>query len=240
MKTCFVISPIGDPDSDIRRRSDQILGYVIRPTLEDYGYQTYRADEISSPGLITPQIVDHLLKDDLVVADLTGRNPNVFYELALRHASKKPAITIKDPSEIIPFDVLGLRTIDVDFRFISSMEECKRRMAKQIQSLEKHPDLIVTPVSFTLALLSGKGESSQADLNIQLMSSLQSIRGELELIKRNVRNQTAPRESLGGEIPAELGIDRKGLKELAMIFSEYKKSAGKDKGRKGKAGSKKP
>lgn len=236
MKTCFVISPIGPPDSDIRKRSDQILSYVIRPAMEDAGYQTVRADEMSSPGLITPQIIDHLIKDELVVADLTGKNPNVYYELALRHASKKPVINIRDPLEIIPFDVAGLRTIDVDYRFITSMDKCRNEIAKQIRSLERDPNSAVTPVSFTLALLSNKTGSSQGELNVQLMSSLQSIKAELELIKRHLGDQSNTREYLGGEAPSELGIDHKGLRDLAKIFSQFEggPAKGATKGRKKK------
>lgn len=216
-------------------RSDQILNYVIKPVMEESGYQTVRADEMSSPGLITPQIIDHLLKDELVIADLTGRNPNVFYELALRHATKKPAITIKDPSEIIPFDVAGIRTIEVDYRFITSMDKCRKEIAKQIQSLQKDPNSVVTPVSFTLALLGDKTGDSQGELNIQLISSLQSIKAELELIKRGM-GQANTREFLGGENPAELGIDRKGLRDLANIFSKIEARTGRKsvKTRKGK------
>jgi hypothetical protein len=82
-KKCFVISPIGDENSDTRKRSDQIFTYVIEKAVSGFGYTLLRADKISRPGIITSQIIEHILEDELV--DLTGRNPNVFYELALRH-----------------------------------------------------------------------------------------------------------------------------------------------------------
>ena len=85
-KTCFVISPIGEPESDTRKRADKILKYVIDPSVERRGYKAVRADHISEPGMITSQVIQHIVDDDLVIADLTDRNPNVFYELALRHA----------------------------------------------------------------------------------------------------------------------------------------------------------
>ena len=85
-KICFVIAPIGEPESDTRRRSDQILRHVIRPAVKSKGYTAIRADEISEPGIITSQVIQHIVEDPLVVADLTERNPNVFYELAVRHA----------------------------------------------------------------------------------------------------------------------------------------------------------
>jgi phage gp29-like protein len=77
-KLCFVIAPIGEEGSDVRRRSDQVLKHVIAPAAKECGYETIRADKISEPGMITSQVIQHLLEDALVIADLTGRNPNVF------------------------------------------------------------------------------------------------------------------------------------------------------------------
>ncbi|MEO0500830.1 MAG: hypothetical protein AAF205_09785, partial [Pseudomonadota bacterium] len=92
--TCFVISPIGKADSDTRKRSDKLLKYVISPVLENRGYHVERADKISEPGIITNQIVNKIVECDILVADLSELNPNVFYELAIRHGLKKPFIHI--------------------------------------------------------------------------------------------------------------------------------------------------
>src|SRR5437763_8851167 len=62
-KKCFVISQIREEDSDIRKRSDQIFTYVIEKAVTPFGYSTIRADKIPRPGIITSQIIDHLLKD---------------------------------------------------------------------------------------------------------------------------------------------------------------------------------
>lgn len=84
-KQCFVISPIGKPGSSIRSRADKVLDQIIRPSMNQCGYTAVRADEIERSGLINSQIVRHTMEDPLVVADLTGGNPNVSYELAIRH-----------------------------------------------------------------------------------------------------------------------------------------------------------
>lgn len=89
-KSCFVISPIGEPDSDTRKRADQILKHVVKPAVAECGYTAVRADEIDKPGIITSQVIQRVVTDPLVIADLTERNPNVFYELAIRHALRKP------------------------------------------------------------------------------------------------------------------------------------------------------
>ncbi len=75
------------------------------------GYEVRRADDIDDLGQITHQIIERLLDDDLVVADLTSLNPNVFYELAVRHAARKPVITLMTFGQRMPFDVQDVRTV---------------------------------------------------------------------------------------------------------------------------------
>jgi hypothetical protein len=57
-----------------------MLKYVVRPVAEECGYNAVRADEISEPGAISTQIIKRIIEDPMMVADLTGSNPNVFYE----------------------------------------------------------------------------------------------------------------------------------------------------------------
>ena len=79
-KTCFVISPIGDEGTPIRQRADTLLNYIIKRVLEklEFDFDVRRADEIQQPGLITQQVIERVVSADLVVADLTGHNANVF------------------------------------------------------------------------------------------------------------------------------------------------------------------
>ena len=83
--TCFVIAPIGPKDSDIRKHSDKVLKHIFKKALADK-YDVKRGDEIDEPGMITSQVLREVQESHLVVADLTGHNPNVLYELAVRHA----------------------------------------------------------------------------------------------------------------------------------------------------------
>jgi hypothetical protein len=107
-RTCFVICPIGEEGSDNRKRSDKVLKHIFRKALADK-YEVTRGDEIDEPGMITSQVLRAVQDADLVVADLTGHNPNVFYELAVRHAMEKPIIHLIDPRlSKIPFDCRGL------------------------------------------------------------------------------------------------------------------------------------
>ena len=91
-KICFIIAPIGAEDSEIRKRSDTVFKHIIEPVAQECGYKPIRADHISDPGIITDQIIEHIVKDPLGIVDLTGHNANVFYELAIRHATRKPSV----------------------------------------------------------------------------------------------------------------------------------------------------
>ncbi len=184
IKNCFVISPIGEADSEIRKRADQILRHVIRPAVAAAGYTAVRADEIDKPGIITSQVIQHVVNDPLVIADLTDRNPNVFYELAIRHALRKPLVQLIKKGERIPFDVAGTRTIQVDNHDLDSVEGAKKEITTQIQSLERDPSDLETPISVSLDLQilrqSEKPEErSLADL-VALVSELRSALGRID------------------------------------------------------------
>src|SRR5262245_40370896 len=92
LKPCFVIAPIGEPTSETRRRSDQVFRHIIQPAAEACGYRAQWALDMSDPGTITHHVIDRLQNDPMVIADLTGHNANVFYELAIRHAVRKPLV----------------------------------------------------------------------------------------------------------------------------------------------------
>src|SRR4051812_20577518 len=101
-KRRFGIAPNCEQKFETWERSDQVLKYIIRPAVEQCGYSAMRADEIDQPGMITSQVIQHVVEDPLVVADLTDRNPNVFYELAVRHALRKPLVQLIKKGEQIP------------------------------------------------------------------------------------------------------------------------------------------
>ena len=84
---------------------------VIRPVCAEFKVSCGHAGEIFGPGRIINDVYALITRSKVVVADLTGRNPNVFYELGLAHDQGKPVIQLSQEIEDAPFDVLGLRTI---------------------------------------------------------------------------------------------------------------------------------
>ncbi|MDR3246707.1 MAG: hypothetical protein LBT50_09785 [Prevotellaceae bacterium] len=109
-KVCFFIAPIGDEGSDDRRRTDGLIHEVLSPMLKEFGLKLECSHRMNSSGSITNKIIEYLLTSDLVIADLTGLNPNVMYELAIRHAKRKPVVCIAQKSTALPFDLGQERT----------------------------------------------------------------------------------------------------------------------------------
>jgi len=154
-----------------------VLKHIIAPATKECGYTTVRADKISEPGIITSQVIQHLVDDPLVVADLTGHNPNVFYELAVRHAIKRPIVQIIQAGESIPFDVAGTRTIQLDHRDLDSVARCREELIRQIRTVEKDVSQVDTPISVAVDLQSLRGSDNPLEKsNAEIISMLQDLR----------------------------------------------------------------
>ena len=92
-----------------------------------------RADQISEPGQITLQVIDHILRARAAVADLTGLNPNVFYELAVRHTARLPVTLIAGKGCSLPFDIAQMRTIFFDNTDLRSADYCRVAIVSQLR-----------------------------------------------------------------------------------------------------------
>lgn len=148
---CFYISPIGEDDSEQRQHADLFLGSIVEPALEEFGLTVVRADRIGKPGMITAQIIEHVLRSKLVIADLSYHNPNVFYELCLRHVCRLPTVQIIRKADKIPFDLDQFRTIQIDttniFTMIPNLQIYKAEITTQVRTALKDPDSADNPVT---------------------------------------------------------------------------------------------
>ena len=134
MKTCFVVSPIGDAGSETRNNVDKLFRHIINPVCQMCGFEAIRVDKINDSDSITQTIIDKLLSAELVIADISGHNPNVFYEMGYRKCTNKPIIHLKKKGESIPFDVNTIRTFEYDLTDLDSVEEVKNRLKQTIET----------------------------------------------------------------------------------------------------------
>jgi hypothetical protein len=142
-KICFYVAPIGEPESEARQHSDLILASLVEPALAELDLKVVRADAIETPGVITKQVIEHVAKARLVVADLSFHNPNVFYELAFRHATRKPVVHLIRAFDPIPFDLDQFRTIKIDtsglYSFVPQIETYRAEIASHARRALEEP-----------------------------------------------------------------------------------------------------
>lgn len=133
MAKCFVITPIGEKGSEIRKRTDELLNSIIRPTLEENGFEPVVPHEMDETGSITNQIIQHIVNDEMVVANLTGLNPNVMYELAIRHCFAKPVVCVLEIGTKLPFDISADRAVYYE-NSIGGAIELKQNLRKALDA----------------------------------------------------------------------------------------------------------
>lgn len=132
-KKCFVLTPIGEDNSDIREHADAVIEQMIKPVMKNY--DVLAAHHICNTGIITEQIMQEIAESDIVIANLTTCNPNVMYELALRHCTGKPVIMIAKAETDIPFDLSHHRVIWYTTDF-TGLEPFKKELRETLQNVE--------------------------------------------------------------------------------------------------------
>ncbi len=158
-RRCFVISPIGQPGSEVREHADDVFEYIIKPAVEAVGYFVHRGDHMTRPGKISDQMYECILNDDLLVAVLTFQNPNVFYELAIAHAAARPLIILCEKDHPLPFDIKDQRVIFYDLRPRSLFSgQFKNELIKAIHELDNPESKNEVPFRPNLSPLGGMGE----------------------------------------------------------------------------------
>ena len=166
LKFCFYVCPIGAPGSEIRTHSDGYLREVIEPVATEAGYRVERADHDKAPGMVTDVIVNKLIDADLVIADLRGQNPNVMYEVAIRHAASKPIVQMIPEEEKLPFDIGGVNTIEYD-PSVNGLERGRAHLRDALTAVGRG-DAGYNPVS-RAAMLRGLGERDDDESHALMM-----------------------------------------------------------------------
>lgn len=128
-KFCFVLMPFVEEFDDIYK-----LG--IKQSCLDAGAYCERVDEQIYNETITDRIFNQISKADIVIADMTGRNPNVFYEVGYAHALGKTTILLTQNTDDIPFDLKNHPHIIYNKKIIQLKEELTKRIKWFIENIE--------------------------------------------------------------------------------------------------------
>jgi len=132
--TCFVMMPFGDPIG-------KYYEVVYKPAIQKAGLTPIRADdEIFGAGKIMDQVWLGINNAKILVAELTGKNPNVFYELGLAHALNKPVVLVSSNEEDVPFDLRHIRVIYYDYSDPFWGQKLMAKVAENVLSALKKPE----------------------------------------------------------------------------------------------------
>lgn len=189
-KSCFVVTPIGDNQSEIRRHCDGIIDQAIIPALESKFDVTvaHRKFEI---GSINDRVIKSIYESDLVVANLSLVNPNVMFELGIRFSFGKPTIVIAEQGTKLPFDVIDENTIFY-INDPTGAAELKEKIVKFEENIDYQKGnygpvfKVISKVPLYNDIESGKDVSSE--------QMLQYIINRLDTIEKNINN-SAPKKS---------------------------------------------
>lgn len=180
--SCFVIMPFGS-------YYDTYYDEIYKPAIEKCDLIPTKADDIYRPGTIVQDIWNYTKQAKIVLADLTGKNPNVFYELGLAHSLAKPAILISNTMDDVPFDLRALRVITYDKNQPNWGVSLNSTIQKSIK------ETIKSPISSVLPAFINSRDMEKTTISISERDFLE-LKKDLELLKHElmrVRNTSQPR-----------------------------------------------
>jgi hypothetical protein len=201
----FVVMQVGSENSAERERADEVTAYVINPVLalDEIDLAMVRADQDATPGLISPKMLADLLSARIVIADLTGRNPNVYYELGIAHSFGKAVISLGQPSGL-PFDLRDERVIPLPVPGEKlGVREAEAAKARLLEALRVVLDKDYVPVSPLSSVASSRALEDLAPSN--------PVAAEIAALREKVDDV---RDGLLGDLRAiRAEVDRKELEK---------------------------
>lgn len=153
---CFVLMPFDESFKEIYTD-------IYKVVCIEHGIECWRVDEISHPGSITRDIVDGILDADIIIADLTTRNPNVFYELGIAHSAGNKTIMTAQSINDVPFDIANYRVILYE-QSITGAKSLKKKLASSITELLKALDQTNNPLQEAISGRSALGKRRKTPL----------------------------------------------------------------------------
>lgn len=175
---CFIISPFGG-------WFDRYFEEIYQPAARDAGLVARRADDLYRPSAIVNDIWTLVKEARLLLADLSDKNPNVFYELGLAHAIGKPVVLLTRSMEDVPFDLRSLRVIEYEVEDPEWSALLRISITKAIQEVLDAPGLSVLPT-----FLSSTPDAKTKVKGTSLEKRLAAL--ELSVNRLDARNRSLP------------------------------------------------
>ena len=224
MKKCFVIMPYGGEDEKRRKHFSGVYQSIIEPAARLAGYEPKRSDIAGEPGNITHDIIRDLAGYDIVIADLTDANANVFFELGIRHTCRKSGtVHIVDESHSLPFDVSQYRAVKYSTE-LSDIHDTVESIANAIRRREENTDRADNPVHDALPQLPRDIFSTSDAAMQQQLTDLQDLAESLTQEKEELTNKLAAIDPSGDLSPA---VTEAEIDELLDNADKIMKSTGK-------------
>lgn len=225
-RKCFFITPIGEINSNEYNRKEGLLTAILAPVLEKYSFkEILSADKISESGMINTQIIKHIIEDDLVIADLTGTNPNVMYEVAIRHTTQKPIIHICENGTTLPFDIKDNRTIFYDNSIVGSVSLTEQLNA-YLKDIDYEKAYIDNPVYSAYNMAKLLKDPDVTDFQKEMITKIEQIQSEIQDLKCHTEESTQEypyiklKELPISAVAAEDILTRQALNKMNRIMKE--------------------
>jgi len=189
-KKCFVIMPISDHSDYEPGHFNRVYEYIIRPACLKAGFDPLRADEVQRTNYIVIDILKHIISSDLVICDLSSRNPNVLYELGIRQAFSLPVTLIRDSITPRIFDIQGLRDIDYDVSLrIDTVTEAVDKIASTLTNTFEDGSEDVNSVIQLLGVNPAKvSETKISEESKLLLNAIDTLGDRLSFMERKFSN----------------------------------------------------
>lgn len=176
-KKCFIIMPVGKDNTITQEKSFGLLESVIKPVLRKMNIECVAPHEITKTGAISKQIIEEIINDSLVIANLTGLNPNVMYEVGIRHSIAKPIVTLCEKGTPLPFDISDQRNIFYKDSF-SGLGKATEDLTKFVENVKDKTDDKDNPVYSATKTIINPGNN-----NVQIEDVVGQIADDINSLK---------------------------------------------------------
>lgn len=197
-KICFVIMPISDKQGYPSGHFTNVYEQIFKPAIVDAGFEPYRVDEDALSSSIIQKIYDGLSKAKMAICDLSSANPNVLYELGIRHSFDLPVVLVKDERTDFIFDISPINTIVYQSdRVYENVISARNTIKEAIMEMDSQSGkgTLLSVINTQKAVLNDKSVSEEDKTNLMISTILSEIRNLKGDFQKNIVDNKVGLES---------------------------------------------